>query len=295
LLSKLDGGDEVDRAALLSALGGVLARVPSDVAVHRLASALELAAGPERDGVIEALGRAPLPSAVNALGAVAERDEPADRRGAAALLAAHPGDAAALAAARALLDDGDSGVRAQAAWTLGTLGDPSDVARLAGVARSPDVDAAPNAVAAIGRITARANALAGLGLAGARCSGGGAAERAALSEDPSEDARAAAALLLSRAPSVDDARALERCARSDPSGTVAARCRSRASTPARVHPALVYVVAETATQPHPGAPYAMLLADGLVHAGTTDRRGAVFDPVAPEGDVSLRRPSALAR
>jgi hypothetical protein len=39
----------------------------------------------------------------------------------------------------------------------------------------------------------------------------------------------------------------------------------------------------------------MLLADGTLHAGTTDRRGAVFDPVAPEGDVTLRRPSALAR
>jgi hypothetical protein len=35
----------------------------------------------------------------------------------------------------------------------------------------------------------------------------------------------------------------------------------------------------------------MLLADGLVRAGNTDRRGAVFDPAAPEGDVTLRRPA----
>jgi HEAT repeat protein len=318
LLSKLDGGDEVDRAALLTALGGVLARTPSEAAVLRLAGALELAAGPERDGIVEAIGRARLASTVKALAAVAKRDEPADRRAAASLLAAHPADPTALATARALLEDTDAGVRAQAAWTLGTLGDASDVPRLAVLAGSQDVDVAPDAVAAIGRIAARghaadlaaktlcplladprpyprANALAGLALAGARCERGGAAERVALSEDPSEDVRAAAALLLSRAPSADDARALERCARSDPSGTVAARCRSRAPLPARTHPALVYVVAETASQPHAGAPYAMLLADGLVHAGTTDRRGAVFDPVAPEGDVSLRRPSALAR
>jgi HEAT repeat protein len=318
LLAKLDGGDEVDRAAVLTALGGALARAPSDAAVQRLAEALELAAGPERDGIVEALGRAPLASAVKALVAVAKRDEPTDRRAAASLLAAHPADATALATARALLEDPDAGVRAQAAWTLGTLGDASDVPRLAALARAQDVDVAPDAVAAIGRIAARAhaadvagrtlcpvladprpyvraNALAGLALAGARCGGGGAAERGALSEDPSEDVRAAAALLLSRAPSADDVRALERCARSDPAGTVAARCRSRAPLPARTHPALVYVVAETATQPHAGAPYAMLLADGLLHAGTTDRRGAVFDPVAPEGEVSLRRPSALAR
>jgi len=318
LLAKLDGGDEVDRAAVLTALGGVLARAPSEAAVVRLAGALELAAGPERDGIVEALGRAPLASAVKALAAVGKRDEPTDRRAAASLLAAHPADGAALATARALLEDADAGVRAQAAWTLGTIGDASDVPRLAALARSQDVDAAPDAVAAIGRIAGRgravdvaartlcplladprpyprANALAGLALAGVRCEGGGAAERRMLSEDPSEDVRAAAALLLTRAPSADDARALERCARSDPSGTVAARCRSRTPLPSRTHPALVYVVAETATQPHPGAPYAMLLADGLIHAGTTDRRGAVFDPVAPEGDVSLRRPSALAR
>jgi HEAT repeat protein len=318
LLARLDGGDEVDRAAVLTGLGGVLARAPSEAAVVRLAGALELAAGPERDGIVEALGRAPLASAVKALAAVGKRDEPTDRRAAASLLAAHPADGAALATARALLEDADAGVRAQAAWTLGTIGDDSDVTRLAALARSLDVDVAPDAVAAIARIAARgravdvaaktlcplladprpyprANALAGLALAGARCEGAGAAERHTLSEDPSEDVRAAAALLLSRAPSADDRRALERCARSDPSGTVAARCRSRAPLPSRTHPALVYVVAETATQPHPGAPYAMLLADGLIHAGTTDRRGAVFDPVAPEGDVSLRRPSALAR
>ncbi|MGD0528060.1 MAG: HEAT repeat domain-containing protein [Polyangiaceae bacterium] len=318
LLAKLDGGDEVDRAALLTALGGVLARAPSEGAMVRLTGALELAAGPERDGIVEALGRAPLASAVKALAAVAKRDEPADRRAAATLLAAHPADAAALGAVRALLEDSDPGVRAQAAWTLGTLGDASDVARLTALGRSTDVDAAPDAIAAVGRIAARAhapdvavktlcpfladprpypraNALAGLALSGARCATSGAAERTALADDPSEDVRAAAALLLSRAPTADDARALERCARNDPSGAVAVRCHSRSPVPSRAHAALVYVVPETSTQPHPSAPYAMLLADGLIHAGTTDRRGAVFDPVAPEGEVTLRRPSALAR
>jgi hypothetical protein len=33
----------------------------------------------------------------------------------------------------------------------------------------------------------------------------------------------------------------------------------------------------------------------MVRAGTADRRGAVFDPAAPFGEVTLRNPSALAR
>ena len=85
---------------------------------------------------------------------------------------------------------------------------------------------------------------------------------------------------------------LERCARRDASGAVAARCRERPSSPARTHPALIYVVADGLTVPRPGAAYAMLLADGTIHAGATDRRGATFDPVAPEGQVTLR-PAAL--
>jgi cellulose synthase operon protein C len=320
LLAMLDGGDEVDRAAVLTALAGVLARAPTDAAVMRLGGALDLAAGPERDGIIEALGSVPLPSAVKELAAVARADEPTDRRGAATLLAAyaaHGVDPTAVAMARSLSVDADATVRAQAAWALRTLGDASDVPRLSQMARSQDADVAIDAVAAIGRIAARAhapdlatrslcplisdarpyvraNALAAMAQAGGRCTGGE-AERAALTDDPSEDVRAAAALLLSRAPSAVEARTLDRCARNDPSGAVAARCRSQTPLPDRTHPARVYVVAEGSTVPHAGAPYTMLLADGTLHAGTTDRRGAVFDPVTPEGDVSLRPPSALVR
>jgi HEAT repeat protein len=338
LIAQLDGGDEVDRAAVLTALGGILARLPTDGAVSRLSQALQLAAGPERDAVVEALGRAPLPSAVKALEALARSEEPSDRRTAATLLPAQapnpPTRAVALTLARTLLADPDVSVRAQAAWTLGALGDASDIDRLDSLARgegptqgalSRSAPGAPgdiqcNAAAAIGRIAARirageaaaralcpllgrassapayarANALAGLALAGARC-GDGAAERAVLGEDASEDARAAAALLLWSAPSGDDARALERCARGDPSNWVAARCRTRFTPPSRTHAALVYVVADGAIAPRPGSAYALLTADGTLHVGTTDRRGAIFDPVAPEGELTLRRPSAMAR
>ncbi len=86
----------------------------------------------------------------------------------------------------------------------------------------------------------------------------------------------------------EDRRALERCARGDPSGRVAAQCRTPAvPAPARTRPTLVYVVAEGAAAPRPGAPFALVFADGTVRLGETDRRGAVFDPVAPEGEVRL--------
>ncbi len=318
LLGRLDGGDEVDRAAVLTAMGGLLARLPSEAAVAKLGETLSLAAGPERDGALEAIGRAPLRAAAKALVDASRSDEPADRRAAAILAAAHRGDRQVLAMTRALLGDPDGSVRAQAAWTLGTIGDAGDVARLTEIARLADGDGATDAVAAVGRIAGRthaegtsstlcallgderpyvrANALAGMTLAGVRCTGG-APERGLLSEDPSEDVRAAAASALFAVTTPDDVRALERCARSDPSGSVATRCREREHEPrpARAHSALIYVIPDGAAAPRPGSAYAMLLADGMIHAGTTDRRGAVFDPVAPEGTVTLRPASALTR
>jgi HEAT repeat protein len=312
LLLRLDGGDEVDRAAVLTALGGVLVRAPSDVAIERLKRALDLAAGPERDSILDALGLGPSPAAARTVTGMAASAEPADRREVASVLAAHPGDPAVLAAARKLLADTDAGVRAQAAWTLGALGDASDEAALVALTQSADLDAATNATAALARIagrlhavdlavralcplsaggerrpSVRANAVAGLGLAGARCGDGG-AERLALAQDPSEDVRAAAANALWRSPGVDDAKALELCGRSDPSGAVAARCRARTASPAGVHPLLVYVVPDGATGPRPGSHYATLMSDGLLHCGITDRRGALFDPAAPGGTVTLR-------
>jgi hypothetical protein len=75
---------------------------------------------------------------------------------------------------------------------------------------------------------------------------------------------------------------------------VAARCRTPRPVPTRTHAALVYVVPDGTDVPRPNAAYAVLLSDGLLHAGTTDRRGALFDPAAPEGEITLRRPSTMA-
>jgi hypothetical protein len=200
-------------------------------------------------------------------------------------------------------------VRAQACWSLAAIGDLSDLRRLLTLTADVESATATNAAAAMGRIAARArspeaaaqglcpllhatralvraNALAGLAVAGARCDTG-LPERRLLLDDPSESARAAAALSVGRAPSTEDTQALGRCARAEVSGFVASRCRERASFPSRTHAALVYVVPEGAETPQPNAAYAVLLADGLIHAGAADRRGAVFDPIAPEGPMRL--------
>ncbi|MDP9033917.1 MAG: HEAT repeat domain-containing protein, partial [Myxococcota bacterium] len=337
LLKTLDQGDEVDRPAVLAALGGALARAPTEDAVARLRTALDLAAGPERDALIEAIGRAPVASAVRVLTNLSASNEPADRRAVATLLAGHPADAAALAAVRAMLTDADPAVRAQAAWSLGSLGDGGDLLRLDRIARGADgrrganIDPAIDATAAIGRIAARsrgselqtairslcalasdprayvrANALAGVAAAKARCADGS-LERHLLLDDDNEDVRAAAAIAVwsgpamrgdLAGPSAEDRSTLERCAHSDRSGAVAARCERRpaaASAPAAGEAMLVYVVPDSGTTPRPGCAYAMLLGDGMIRAGTADRRGAVFDPVAPSGEVTLRQLGALSK
>ena len=52
LLAKLGSGDELDRPAALTALGGVLSRTPSAPALRKVERTLDLAAGPERDARI---------------------------------------------------------------------------------------------------------------------------------------------------------------------------------------------------------------------------------------------------
>ncbi|MEO6419893.1 MAG: hypothetical protein ABIP39_10825, partial [Polyangiaceae bacterium] len=75
----------------------------------------------------------------------------------------------------------------------------------------------------------------------------------------------------------------------------ARRCRSATPPAGPPHAVEVYVIADGASFPRPRISYALELADGFIRAGTADRRGATFEPVAPDGEVSLRRPSAQAR
>jgi HEAT repeat protein len=317
LLDRLEHGDEVDRESVLAALGGVLSRAADERAVARLAAWLPLAIGAERDAMIEAIGRAPLGSAVRVLGTLATSPDPADRRSATALLAAHRGSGDAQALVRARLVDEDMTVRAEAAWSMGTVGSMADIPRLSALALAPSTDLAANAVASMGRIVAdnekgrtlddaaehvlcsfvtdpraeiRANALAGLARTRGRCNSG-ASERAALIQDANENVRAAAARAVSRFTTQPDTTALEQCAESDPSWAIGHYCRAPGRIPSKTQEVLAYIFPGNANSPQPRAAYCIVLADGTLRLGTADRRGALFDPVAPQGDVSLCRPA----
>lgn len=325
LLARLESGHEADRAALLTALAGVMSREGTDAAVTQLTAALEVAAGPERDALLVAVGRAKPPRALDVLTRVAASDVD-DRRTAACVLPAdaRTRDPRARELAQTWLADPDAAVAAQAAWALGTLGDASTLPALAAKAQSPTSELAANATAAMGRILARAssgadgkggpdaaahlcpllgsarpyvraNALAGLAHSARRC-GDGQAERRLLADDPNDQVRASAARALARKPiGADDRAALERCAATDRSGNVARLCRRSDAPPSRRRAVEVYVVPESGSSPQPRALYALELADGFLRTGVADRRGAIVDPAAPDGELALRRPSALAR
>lgn len=317
LLGKLDGGDEVDRFAVLAALGGIIERHPDEAASKRLFQELAVAAGPERDAVIEAAGRARIPAAVATLADLAKKGDSEDRRSIASVLAAHRGSQPAIALARSLAGDSDAGVRAQATFTLGALGDASTLPTLSALAKSGDADVATNAAGGVarvaaqlgasgtaaiagaacpmladGRATVRANALVALSYAHARC-GDGRAERKLLADDPSDIVRGAAARAASAAPANEDRSALDRCVSADRSAEVARLCRPRpasASAPARPARAVtVFVVGESGGAAKPRAPFLLEYEGGILRAGTADRRGATFEAAAPAGDVVLRR------
>lgn len=323
LFDQLGASDETDRAAILTALAGILSRNATDASMHRLEHELDLSAGADRDALLVAMGRAKNALAMTSLLRASKSEFVEDRRTVATVLPARaPADAAPLASA--LLADADASVRAQAAWALGSFGDASVAPALVKLAQSGDMDSSIDATAALGRVAARAgaqskadaaawlcpfvenahpyvrtNALAGLALSGARC-GDGAKERRLLLDDDNDVVRYAAARAIRKSTATvldpEDARALDTCATGDRSGNVARACHAplteRAASSA---PLLVYVVAEDGTTPVAKSAYAIVLSSGLVHVGTTDRRGAVFDPVTPAGDVTLDRPSATRR
>jgi HEAT repeat protein len=310
LISRLGGGAEVDRSVTLTALGGVLARVPSDAAVQFLGHAIALAEGPERDALILAIGRADTPAAIPLLQEMLRSRNADDRRTLAAVLAARRTRRESIPMLRALLADSDPTVRAEAAWSIGEIADSAELGGLLPLVHAPDADPAINATGAIARIAARshapdlaagalcpllddarsyvrANAAAGLALALARC-GDGSVERRLLADDVEPVRLAAARAIAQRSLGALDLRALDRCTTSDRSGAVARRCREGApSLVGSTHPVELYIASDATSEPRPGSSFVAEFADGVLRATRTDRRGAAFDAAAPQGDVSL--------
>ncbi len=263
LVAALDGGEELDRAALTTALGGLLARRPDDAATRAVVAAFDRSGGADRDAFLGVLGRlgARAPQVDERLARLAHDGGDDDRRTLATVLPLRPDDARASSVrlATVLLGDSDPRVRAQAAWALGELGDAAAASALEKHLGDADPATAANSAVAVARLAAgaagttgaaggtgrggrtapllcpllrrddpfvRANALTGLRWLGARC-GTGDDERALLATDPSEEVRQAAARLLGAGASASaspDRRALDHCAGADPSPTVAAAC-----------------------------------------------------------------------
>jgi hypothetical protein len=59
-------------------------------------------------------------------------------------------------------------------------------------------------------------------------------------------------------------------------------------------PLTVFVVPDGSTAPVARAPFALVLADGTLRLGISDRRGVLFEAQAPDGEVELAVPAALA-
>ncbi|WP_199693823.1 HEAT repeat domain-containing protein, partial [Sorangium cellulosum] len=154
LLQRLTVAAEQDRGALGIALSGALSRVPDDAKDGRdkglaqdVAAAIASAPDAARDALIEGLGRMPGQAAGAALAGMAAAAPIDDRRKIAESLAGHPEATAAL---RKLAGDADPGVRANAIWSLGAVGDKDALPLLAPLLKDPDAAVAGNAAGAIG-------------------------------------------------------------------------------------------------------------------------------------------------
>ncbi len=325
LLSMLGGEEPVDKYTALTALGGILARHADERAVRVLLGEFTLATGPERDALMFSFSRARLPVALEGLARIQKATDPADRRAVAAALAEHAPASAARHAALSLLHDADATVRAEAAFSLGTLGERDDLPLVAALSRDGDPAVATNASASLSRFArrfreassesaratltviqaqacdllesersgVRSNALAALLTLDARCAGGQ-RERVLLSSDPNELVRANAARALRASTSDEDRKALARCWSTERSIEVAKHCARRRDTESAPSSRTEWVTIFVADDARgstikPGVPYLLEYPDGSLRAGISDRRGAIVDPFAPVGELRLRR------
>ncbi len=313
LLDHFEKGAEQDRSALALALGGALEHTKDPELLKRAFAALARTRGAERDALLEALARNAEPSTAARLSKMTTGAAGVDRAKLAEVLGRHT---AARSVLLKLSRDPDAAVRANAVWSLGGVAEAGDAPTLWKVLGDSDPAVSANAVAAYARLAARtksdakpqlcdalksprayvrANALGGLRLLDARCTG--APERALLLDDASDVVRAKAASLLQDVKtSAEDRRALATCEANDPSSQVAVACESSPEPiPTTFEPVTVFVVPLGETKPAARAPFTLIRADGLMRMGLSDRRGAVYEFAAPRGYVALGVPVALAK
>jgi HEAT repeat protein len=306
LLTRLARGGQSERSLVYLALAGPLAHSRNAELLERAAKLLEVTRGSERDQLLEALSASSQPPARAALSRLATSSELGDRAKIAELMAAQP-DAPVLAR---LAKDSDARVRANAVWSLGFVdvqGRAAARAALGQALKDPEPSVVGNAAVSLGRLgrgqpdaaaaalcgallrdtraTIREQALRGLALARARCADGYPATL--LGADPRANVRRAAAeLLLQSGPQANERRLLVRCHDSDTHAVVAEACAGGEKPDATAHEAMtVLIVPSAGGDPTPGAPFALLWADGGLRLGSADRRGGVHEARAPQGAV----------
>lgn len=308
LLTRFVRAGRSERALLGLALFGSIDNSQDEVQLARAVQLLQEARGAERDALLEALATSSQPSVRKALLKLSESADVADRAKLAELISAWP-DARVL---ERLLRDPDGRVRQNAAWSLGFAAAaelPQAQRALERALKDRDAAVVGNAALGLGRLlrgqpvqaqaalcsgllrdpraVVREQALRGLQLARVGCSDG--APGQLLSRDPrARVRRAAAELLLRVAPGTVERRLLSRCEETDPHALVADACAAKARPDvAQVEPATLLIVAGSAGEPTPGAPFAVLWPDGSLRLGAADRRGVVHEPRAPEGAIEL--------
>ncbi len=306
LLARLARGGLNDRALVYLALPGPLSQSHDDALLARAAQLLDGTRGSERDELLEALSASSHPRARAVLARLAKGADIGDRAKVAELLALQP-DVAVLAV---LARDSDARVRANAVWALGfadpatsalartalqsALGDrEASVSGNAAVSfgrlsrKNPEVAAAAlcGALLRDARASLREQVLRGLLLARARCADSY-ASNLLRSDRRASVRRAAAELLLQNTPQASERRLLARCQELDTHALVAEACAGKRRAEAfEVEAATVLVVPNSGGEPTPGAPFSLLWADGGLRLGSTDRRGGVHEPRAPQGPV----------
>lgn len=317
LLERLDAAPARERETLAFALAGPLGDDPSEPRVQKVVAMVLESPGPVKDALIEALGRVP---AARGLVALAERLPLLGKSTRAKLAEAMGAQAAARPTLLPMLSDPVAMVRANAVWSIGAIGTPKDLDRVAAAVSDRDVAVAANAVGAMALIGARhgadvrlrlcgaledprsyvrANALGGLRLVGRACDDLALPEWL-LEHHPSDEVRSAAARLLREVGAFGDRApaALRRCAARDVSGRVAAECSSTPSherpPSATTHEVEILVVPTGSKTPAPGTAFGLARADGLIRSGISDRRGAVWEPSAPGGQLRLTVPAVFA-
>jgi hypothetical protein len=318
LLKRLETTPRSDHETLAVALAGPLTQAPSSAQLSRVVRMFHTSSGSVKDALIEALARVPGARGIMPFVELLPVLAKASRAKLAEALGGHPAARESLAL---LARDEDGSVRANAVWSLGSVGLATDVELLAASIDDRDIAVAANAVAALARVAKRvgldvavhmcraladtrsyvqANALAGLRLSAAQCTSLD-APAWLLEHHPSDEVRLAAARLIREQAHWAQGATfpLERCAAKDASGSVAAECARTMPITSKPAPddhleVGVLVVPTGSRAPAARVPFALVRADGYIRSGTSDRRGSISEASTPPGPLRLTVPAVFA-